>query len=144
MRTGDFILLSVVTFGLYPLMWLYRNLHVINNITRSKITSDSFVVWIAVCAGMNTLIITMNDLSLMPLSWIFSGITAIMYTVWGFKARKVLQDYARNEFQFELKIKTIYLLLFPVPYINYCINDLPEAFEKHKTLSAQATKTMDC
>ncbi|MWN88947.1 hypothetical protein GQN24_28910, partial [Escherichia coli] len=52
-KTLNFVLLSFVTFGIYPLMWLYRKQSIIIDTTKVSFSSDLYVLWIAICYGIS-------------------------------------------------------------------------------------------
>lgn len=52
-KTLNFVLLSFVTFGIYPLMWLYRKQGIIIDATKVSFSSDLYVLWIAICYGIS-------------------------------------------------------------------------------------------
>ena len=130
-KTTTLVLLTIATAGLFPILWLYRHQATINRITKSKIATDVYVIWIAVCSGMSDYLYGIDpdgvegDLA----GWLFLG-TGVLFIVWAFKARKALCEYALQEFKVDLRMNAFYTLIFTVFYVNYCINDLPEAKRK--------------
>ncbi|CEO41567.1 DUF4234 domain-containing protein [Photobacterium kishitanii] len=139
-KTLNLFLLSIATMGIYPLLWLYRSNLTISDITKSKITGDTYIIWIAVCVGLGGFFSRHNQSLFLVLGAILSISSTVLYIVWAFKAKKVLQKYALNEFRFELKMNVFYTFFFNMYYINYCVNDLPEALNKQQILNGQATE----
>ncbi|HDY7923017.1 MULTISPECIES: DUF4234 domain-containing protein [Vibrio] len=143
-KTLNLVLLTIATAGIYPLLWLYRNQTIISDVTKSKVTNDIFIIWIAVCAGLGGVFSNVDEDLFLMLSGILSIASTVLYIVWAFKAKKALQNYALNEFRFELKMNVFYTILFNVYYINYCINDLPEALRKQQILNEKTTGQANC
>ncbi|PSU82498.1 hypothetical protein C0W42_22605 [Photobacterium kishitanii] len=139
-KTLNLFLLSIATMGIYPLLWLYRSNLTISDITKSKITGDTYIIWIAVCVGLGGFFSRHNQSLFLVLGAILSISSTVLYIVWAFKAKKVLQKYALNEFRFELKMNVFYTFFFNMYYINYCVNDLPEALNKQQILNGHATE----
>lgn len=130
-KTLNFVLLSFVTGWFYMLMWLYENTKNIENITKRKITSSSFIIWIAVCMNISIqlqLIDAVIDAGgdLVNYASLLSIASYILWVVWAFKAKSALLEYALNDFQIDLRMNSFYTFLFGAFYINYCINDLSE------------------
>ncbi|PSU16352.1 DUF4234 domain-containing protein [Photobacterium kishitanii] len=142
-KTLNLFLLSIATMGIYPLLWLYRSNLTISDITKSKITGDTYIIWIAVCVGLGGFFSRHNQSLFLVLGAILSISSTILYIVWAFKAKKALQKYALNEFRFELKMNIFYTFFFNVYYINYCVNDLPEALNKQQILTGQTTEQVN-
>ncbi|PSW49958.1 DUF4234 domain-containing protein [Photobacterium kishitanii] len=142
-KTLNLFLLSIATMGIYPLLWLYRSNLTISDITKSKITGDTYIIWIAVCVGLGGFFSRHNQSLFLVLGAILSISSTVLYIVWAFKAKKALQKYALNEFRFELKMNIFYTFFFNVYYINYCVNDLPEALNKQQILTGQTTEQVN-
>ncbi|MCD9465507.1 hypothetical protein CJF25_21595 [Photobacterium phosphoreum] len=139
-KTLNLILLTIATAGIYQLLWLYRNQSIIGDITKSKVTDDTFIIWIAVCAGLGGAFSNGDAEFILILSVLLSIASTVLYVIWAFKARKSLQNYALHEFRFKFKMNVFYTIFFNIYYINYCINDLPDAFEKQQILNGQTTE----
>ncbi len=154
--TWHLVLLSLASYGIYPLMWLYKNQDSIMQDTGQRFTSSTLVIWMAVCSGMSialkllfpvqvdeygysvddTAVILYGIATLVSLAWV------ILTVVWAFKARAALQQYALSQFRFELKMHPAWTVLFHVFYINYCINAMPEALAKHRIIHGQPETKM--
>jgi hypothetical protein len=139
-KTLNLVLLTIATAGLYPILWLWRNVSVINQVTKGNAGSDLFIIWIAVCAGMSGALAGSGEDALDIISGLFSIALAVLYIVWAFKARTALQQYALNELGTDLRMNGFYTFIFTLYYINYCINDLPEAKRKQDLLAGRATQ----
>lgn len=153
--TWHLVLLAAATYGIYPLMWLYKNQDTMMNEVGQRFSSGTFIVWMAVCSGVSIMINllfpvqvdqygyaydgsaqTMAGLAfLISLAWI------VLTIVWAFKARAALQQYALTQFRFELKMNPAWTILFHVFYINYCINAMPEALAKHQIIHGKPAAT---
>ncbi|MDQ7015774.1 MAG: DUF4234 domain-containing protein [Gammaproteobacteria bacterium] len=135
-KTLNFVLLSIATAGIYPILWLYNNFRVIDNVTGAQTANNNFIIWIAVCMGLSGAFSGNGDETLDVIGGILSIAGGILYIVWAFRARKALQEYALNEHKIDLRMNGFYTFGFNVYYINYCINDLPEAHRKQQILSS--------
>lgn len=47
--TLHFVLLTIATCGIWPLLWLYRKQQIISDTTGYQVSSDIFVIWLAIC-----------------------------------------------------------------------------------------------
>ncbi|ULH13670.1 DUF4234 domain-containing protein [Serratia marcescens] len=146
--TLNFVLLTVATCGIWPLLWLYRKQQIISDTTGYPVSGDIFVIWLAVCFGLGRQfgVMASPDLAgydtgsdtLLALSGILSLACGVMYIVWAFKARAALRHYALNTFRFDLKMNAFYTVAFNVFYITYCINDMQQALAKHQIIHGAA------
>lgn len=156
--TWHLVLLSVASYGIYPLMWLYKNQDTIMQETGKRFSSRSLVIWMAVCAGLSlalkllfpiptddyygygpddTTMMFYGIATLISIAWI------VLMIVWAFRARAALQHYALTQFRFELKMNPAWTVLFHVFYINYCINSMPEALAKHLIIYGKTQSSVE-
>ncbi len=138
-KTMNLVLLTIATAGIYPILWLYKNYECIDNITKIKTANNTFIIWLAVCVGLGGAFAGTGEEIMDVLAGILSIASWVLYIVWAFRTKKSLQEYALNEHKIDLRMNGFYTLLFTVYYINYCINDLPEAQRKQQILSGQNT-----
>lgn len=145
--TMHMALLTMATGGVYPILWLYRNQNIIMEETQNRFSSDTLVIWFAVCFGFvcNVKSLIHPTINEYTYEYTYSGVAAaasllvlgfglaicVLYVVWSFKAKSALQQYALTQFRFELRMNAFYTMFFNVYYINYCINSMPEALAKH-------------
>ena len=151
--TLHFVLLSIVTFGVWPLLWLYKKQEIISETTGYPLYGNLFIIWLAVCFGVGRQMAAMAspDLAgydptsdtLLGLSAVLSFACAVMYIVWAFKARTALRHYALTTFHFDLKMNAFYTVVFNVFYITWCINDMPQALAKHRIIHQHLQTTSD-
>ncbi|WP_426817616.1 DUF4234 domain-containing protein [Winslowiella sp. 2C04] len=151
--TLHFVLLSIATFGVWPLLWLYKKQDIIRETTGMPGYGNLFIIWLAVCFGVGRQLAAMAspDLAgydptsdtLLGLSAVLSLACAVMYIVWAFKARAALRHYALNTFHFDLKMNAFYTVIFNVFYITYCINAMPQALAKHRIIHQQVQASSD-
>ena len=137
-KTMNLVLLTIATAGIYPILWLYKNYKPIDNITKIKTADDTFIIWLAVCVGLGGAFAGTGEEIMDVLAGILSIASWVLYIIWAFRAKKALQEYALNEHKIDLRMNGFYTFLFTVYYINYCINDLPEAQRKQQILSGQS------
>lgn len=135
-KTWNLVLLTIATGGIYLYMWFYRNYKIINEVTKSKTVDDVYIIWIAVCAGWVGVATEFqgNSNTMIFVSILLSMGVSVLWIVWGFRAKKALQEYCLQEHKIDLRMNSFYTFLFNVFYINYCINDLEEVERKHKIL----------
>jgi len=139
-KTLHFVLLSILTYGIYTILWLYKNYRIIDRVTKIKTSTDMYVIWIAIFSGLLYWSEGLTNYSEIVAS--FSGgicmvITEVLYILWVFKAKNALQKYALDEYKLNLKMNAFYLVIFNTFYINYCINDLPEVKRKHDIINGK-------
>lgn len=134
-KTLNFLLLTIATGGIYPILWMYRNSPKIASITKKELSSETFLIWLAVCVGLGGALTGSGEAILDLISGILAIAGVVLYVVWGFKAKSVLQEYALHEHKIDLRMNGFYTFMFNVYYINYCINDLPEVKRKQDILS---------
>ncbi|PCI01348.1 MAG: hypothetical protein COB79_04280 [Zetaproteobacteria bacterium] len=137
-KTMNFVLLTIVTMGIYPILWLYKNQGIMDKITKVATVDSTFIIWIAVCIGLSTAFTGTGEESMDILSGVLIIVSWVLYIIWAFKAKKALQEYALNEHKIDLRMNGFYTFIFTYFYINYCINDLPEEERKYKVLSGQS------
>nr|WP_036016589.1 hypothetical protein [Budvicia aquatica] len=143
-NTLSFVLLSLVSGGIYTLMWLYKNQSIMTDTINNKFSQGSFIIWIAVCFGLSNQLSNIVSIgvdeygsgydSVVILVLLLSLATNVLLIVWAFKAKIALQHYVLTTFKFELKMNVFYTFMFNVFYITYCINVMPEALQKHKII----------
>ena len=148
-RTLHFVLLSLVTGGVWPLLWLYKKQDIISEVTGYPLYGNLFIIWLAVCFGLSHQLSIMvvpdpygydstGDI-LLVLSGLLSIASGVMHVIWAFKARTALRHYVLNTFRFDLKMNAFYTVIFSVFYITYCINDMHQALAKHQIINGTTT-----
>ncbi|MFC3025508.1 DUF4234 domain-containing protein [Vibrio zhugei] len=129
-HTVHIVLLTMCTFGIYPLLYLYRNTKVIENITQYKVASDGLVIGLAACTGLSSVLLTEYNAASSILNLLITVVSGILYLVWSFSARDAIQKYAHGTLNIDdFKINIIWTLLFSFMYVNYSINKLAEYSE---------------
>ena len=135
-KTINLVLLTLATGGIYPILWLYENYKIIDTTTKIRTANNSYIIWIAVCAGLSSAFAGTGEEVMDMIAGGLSVALWVLYIVWAFRARKSLQEYALNEHKIDLKMNRFYTFLFTLYYINYCINDLPEDQRKQQILNS--------
>lgn len=143
-KTLNFVLLTIATGGIYPMMWLYLNQRKMTEELKNDFIAKDYPLWLAVVTGLGWLLsdvgiaINSHDVTIFDLmARLLSLASGIMLIVWAFKAKTALQTYALNEFKFELKMNPFYTFIFNVYYVVYCINDMESELQKHKIIFSQ-------
>ena len=130
-KTLHLFLLGSVTGGLYLHIWLYKTFTALEEVTRIKTMSTTFLVWYLITIGLIGNVSLVNH----PVALMVMGVLFLLLSVftllWSFRARRVLRAYALAEHNFELRMSLLYTGLFTFYYINYCINALPADKQKH-------------
>jgi hypothetical protein len=126
-KTVNLVMLSIATAGIYPILWISENHKIIDKITKTRTADDTYIIWLAVCAGLSTTFGGTGEGSMAMISGILAIALGVLYIVWAFRAKKALQEYALTEYKIDLKMNGFYTFIFNIYYINSCINDLPEA-----------------
>ena len=129
--TLHFVLLTVATCGIWPLLWLYRKQQIISDTTGYPVCGNLFIIWLAVCFGLGR---QFGVMASPDLAGYYTGSDTLL----AFKARAALRHYALNTFRFDLKMNAFYTVVLNVFYITYCINDMPQALAKHRIIHGQA------
>ena len=137
-KTINLFLLAVATAGIYPILWLNSNYKIIDKATSSTTANDTYIIWIAVCAGLSGAFSGLGEEVLDVISVILLIALNVLYIVWALRAKKALQEYALNTHKIDFKMNGFYTFAFNVYYINYCINDLPEVQRKHDVINGTA------
>ena len=140
-KTLNLVLLTLVTGGIYLILYVNRHASTIANLTDRKVSDETYVIWLAVCFGLSSSFDTLAlDFDLLLLSFIpimLSIAYSVLAIVWSFKARAALQEYALTVHKVDLRMNAVYTILFPIIYVNYCINDLPEDERKQRILNTR-------
>ncbi|MFP8754449.1 hypothetical protein ACLH2F_01555 [Klebsiella grimontii] len=139
-KVMNFVLLSVVMGGIYPMMWLFLNQSKLTEEMRIEFVAKDYPLWLAIVTGFGWLLIDVSyvvsdtETILDHIATLLSVASAVMLIVWAFKAKLALQAYALNEFKFELKMNPFYTFIFSIYYIVYCINDMESELQKHNVI----------
>lgn len=139
-KVMNFVLLSIVTGGIYPMMWLYLNQPKLTEQMKNDFLAKDYPLLLAIITGFGWLLsdigIAINsDVTLLDqVARVFSLASTAMIIVWAFKAKAALQAYALNEFKFELRMNPFYTFIFNVYYIVYCINNMESELQKHNVI----------
>ncbi|MEX9874715.1 hypothetical protein AB7W40_16040 [Providencia rettgeri] len=133
--TLQFVLLTLVTAGIYPVIWLYNASKLIGSETQSVIIHPYYFVVPSLLLGWSMflgdaqLVMSMGS-DFYSFSIILSKVYFIALIVWAFKAKSVLQMYYLKVYGVDIKPNAFYTLLFSTYYINFLINSISEIKEK--------------
>ncbi|HHQ6552127.1 TPA: hypothetical protein ACSTJZ_001995 [Serratia fonticola] len=139
----NFVLLTVATGGIYPMMWLYVNQKKLTEELKSNFVASDYPLWLAVVTGFGWLLVDISyaisdtETVLDHIATLLSVASAVMLIAWSFKAKTALQAYALNKFKFELKMNPFYTFIFNVYYIVHCINNMESELKKHNIIFSQ-------
>ncbi|MGM7881117.1 hypothetical protein [Yersinia enterocolitica] len=139
----NFVLLTAVTGGVYPLMWLFLYQRKLTEAMKDNFVDSNYPLWIAIATGLGWFLsdisyeISNEETILDHIATLLSFASVVMYIVWGFKAKASLQAFVLKEFKFELKMNVFYTFLFNVYYIVYCVNSMESEYQKHRIIFRQ-------
>jgi len=120
----NFVILSIVTGGIYPILWLYRNYRIIDEITKTKTIDDVFVIWIAALTALSSYFSHNVDKISEATSGLYITASCVLYITYAFRAKESLKSYLFEEFGIDYQMSSFYTFIFHIYYINYCINDI--------------------
>jgi Domain of unknown function (DUF4234) len=139
--TLKMVLLGIVTFGIYKVIWLLERYKIFNEMSGREAIGKSFILVMPVMMGLGHLLMliaigagTYNGSS----SSIFDFVWMIMIIVASFRISKIMEFFYLQKFGLDLKFNPVYLVLFDVYYINYCINELEEIEQKENIKKARS------
>lgn len=131
LKTLHFILLTVVTMGLYSVVWLHKTTTVVEEVTQIKTLSQTgLVVYLALC-GIGGIFFTVSDPRFIATGYAMTVIAQLIAIAWCFRVRRALRAYTLTKHNFEQRMNRLYSVLFAFYHINYCINDMARAKHKH-------------
>lgn len=125
-KTLHLVLLTLATAGIYPLMWLYRNIPTMESVTQQKIASNTLLTWLGVCIGLSGGLSGSGDEILDAIAGLFVIGGFVLYIVIAFKMKAGIETYAANTLQAPIKLNPILTLGGTLYYINYRMNKLAE------------------
>ncbi|MDL2286011.1 DUF4234 domain-containing protein [Desulfococcaceae bacterium OttesenSCG-928-F15] len=135
LKTPYFVLFSIITCGIYLILWLQRNYPVIDRITGQKTADAKYILWLAIGLGCTLVLAEPPDNFILFLIVALLQLNYWILTIfWSFKARSALQAYALVTHKIDLRMNVVWTFLFHFFYINYCINDLAEVKRKQDIL----------
>ena len=142
-KTFHFLLLSMLTLGLYSYVWLYRVSTAVEEVTRTKVMTETFLVGFLTLSGLGTLLIVIPVAYTEELSLLWNVTTLLVSLVWCFRVRRAIRAYALAKYNFEPPMNRVYTVLFVFCHINYCINALPDDKKKHELGQEPTDRSMD-
>lgn len=133
--TLQFVLLTLVTAGIYPVIWLYKISKLIESETQHVIIHPYYYIAVSLLLGWSLflgdaqLVMAMGG-GFYGFSVILSKVYFIALIIWAFKAKRVLQMYYLKVHGLDIKPNAVYTLIFSTYYINFLINSMSEIKEK--------------
>jgi hypothetical protein len=137
--TINMVGLSILTVGIYPIMWLYENIESFGSFSRKPYTKWSVIIIAALFAWQTYLSNIINTLDLDPYSnvgliafvAILSMILSIAFLIFHFvvitaPSIKGLSDHLLITEKIDLKINAFFAFIFAYLYMNYKINEVIE------------------
>ncbi|WP_392553391.1 DUF4234 domain-containing protein [Orbus wheelerorum] len=128
LTTFHFLLLSLLTLGLYDYVWMYKMNKSINQIIGMKVVSNYFIIILLSAAAWGSLL--NNSFAINSIFYfigtIFIIISFIMSVVWANKAKNTLIYHCLGQYNMNVKTNNFYIVIFNIFYINYIINSLSD------------------
>lgn len=131
-KTFHFILLSLITAGLYSYIWLYKVSMAIEEVTHIKVMSTTFLIGYLAFMGMGSLLVQIFNPVASGLGLVWAITVWSITVIWCFRVRKALRTYASIEHGFKPRINRLFSVLVTFFHVNYCINALPRDKQKHE------------
>ncbi|MFY3772419.1 MAG: DUF4234 domain-containing protein [Pseudomonadota bacterium] len=143
--TLQFVLLTLLTAGLYPFIWLYKTSQLIESETQQQAIHPYYYLALLALCGWELLlgdawIVASVGEGIYEFSSVLSKICMILLIVWSFKAKRLLQIYYLKNYGIDIKPNTFYTLIFGVYYINFLINSLADIQEREMLIQAALAK----
>jgi len=134
--TTKFIFLSIVTVGIYNLLWVYRNHEIISKKLKLEFIDDRIIMFttflytiqLALPEGCHHKEAFMFGI----INLILSLIILILNVIISFKAKAILEISVNQNYNINLKMNGFLTFLLGLVYINYKINSLPKIISKNK------------
>lgn len=128
LSTFKFIIWTLITLGIYQLVWIYRVNKSIKKLLGVEVKSNAYIMtlimlyfapfFIALIGVITALVYLKNFNDIIDFIGLF------MWIEWANVARYVLTYYCLGEYNIKLKTKFFYVIIFNIFYINYLINYL--------------------
>lgn len=89
----NFVLLTAVTGGIYPMMWLFLNQRKLTEAMKDNFVDNNYPIWIAIATGLGWFLsdfsyeISDGDNILDYIAALMSFASVVMYIVWGLRLR---------------------------------------------------------
>ncbi len=137
-KTLNYVLLSIITAGIYPILWLVKNMESIEDIFKTEKSDKNYILWLAICIGLGGSLASTDIFVIEMIAGLLSLASWVLYIIWALKIKKALLEYTLTECKINYNMNAIYTVLFTTYYINYCINELNETMEKEKFLNTNS------
>jgi len=138
-KTSNFVLLTIATAGIYPMIWLFLNTQKLEKITSKKIANNTFLILLVACIEYGVCLQDIADGN--EILYLIGKLVLLvgwgLQIAWAFRAKAALQEYAFTEHKTDLRMNALYTFFLTVYYINYCINDLAEVQRRQQILTGQ-------
>jgi len=133
--TGKFVLFTIITGGIYPILWITKYASLIKKTFEIEDFNfpKNYEFYLAISVGLGAYFnsLVRYDAIFSLLGSLFGLVTFVLYIVWAFKIKNSIVKYTKEKMNIDYKMNPIYTFLFTVYYINYCINELGEIEEKN-------------
>lgn len=133
-KTLNFVLFTIITAGIYPIIWLTKYMETIEEVVKAERSNTNYPLFLAITVGLGSNLASGEIPLLAILALVLSLLTWVLYIIWAFKIKKALLSYTLNECKINYSMNPFYTAIFSVYYINYCINELSEVLEREEII----------
>lgn len=125
----SFILLSILTLGVYPLIWLYRAQHLFSEEFEGEYWSMKLPGVMIITTSVSQLLSVIfssleNGQILNTFDFLGIGVYILLWIHWGFRMKCALQEYTIKYFYFKAHINNFLLVALVPVYIVHVLNSL--------------------
>jgi hypothetical protein len=134
-----FVVIGIFGLGIWPVMYISLREKKINEALGAELISHWLVVTqitlLCTTLGLRFLGSAINSDDIISLS-LFTGIaTGVMWIVFAFKAKRVLEDVVVLQWKLShYRLSGVWAFFFNVFYIVYALNDLPRVVQRHQVI----------
>jgi len=136
MKTLNYILLAMFTGGIYHFIWITERFNIFNSLSQSVVISKKIINIAAILIGLNIMLASSGLAGLVLLGTVLNLAGWIVLVMVTFKIIKAMKLYYAENFKVDLKFNKVWMILFNLLYINYCINELKDIEIKNNSLNS--------
>jgi hypothetical protein len=132
-----FVIIGILCLGIWPVMYIWTRAKKINEALGAEVIPH----WVAVtqvvllCCTLFFKIFGgwIDSDDIVGLSGLTSIAMGVMWVVFAFKAKAVLEDVVVNQWKItSYKLNSAWTFFFSLFYIVYCLNDLPNYIQRYQ------------
>ena len=147
LSTLNFVIFSIITLGIYNLLWLYKNNQIISKKLELNFISNGLIIILSVLYAIQISIPDGCHKKEKAIALLFGLLITLIIlmieTVIAFKAKTIIEISVKNIYNIELKMNGFFTFLFSLFYINFYINKLPSIVSKYKEKEKENKENID-